>query len=205
MSACVEYAAPTAEVADADPVIAAAHALRDTARGHMSGVTARVRSDAAEMRSRLDSVAERHAVRREVLVVDDRPEALAALVAHLSPLGVPLRAITHDRTAVAALRGLGADVVTVHGYDEAPGLWRRYRPAVTVIDEHLGEHSGTALAARLPREARVVVVTSHDGARDSLVEATRTVQARAVVRTDAGEWGDRLRDEVARALDEACG
>lgn len=166
---------------------------------------AAVRCAARDVRDRLSRVARDHAVRREVLVVDDSPTALGALLAYLAPLGVPLRAVTHDRTAVAMLRGLAADVVVVHDYDEAPGLWRRYRPAVVVIDEHLGGHSGTALAARLPREARVVVVTSHDGARESLTDATRTVQAAAVIRTDAGDWAERLRDEVLRALDDACG
>lgn len=189
-----------------DPVIAAAHALRDAARGHLGGVSARVRSDAAEIRTRLDRVADEHAVRREVLVVDDTPAALCALVAILAAVGAPVRAVTHDRTAVAALRAHGAaEVLVAYDWSEVPGYWRRHRPAVVVIDEHLGDASGAALVARLPREARAVVVTSHHGARDSLADAARTLRACAVIRTDAGEWADRLRDEVSAALRDACG
>lgn len=189
-----------------DPVIAAAHALRDAARGHLGGVAVRVRGDAAEIRTRLDGVVRDHSVRREVLAVDDTPAALCALVAILSQIGAPVRAVTHDRTAVAALRAHGAaDVLVAYDWSEVPGYWRRYRPAVVVIDEHLGDHSGAALVARLPREARAVLLTSHHGARDSLADAGRVVQAGALLRTDGDGWMDRLRDEVLRALRDACG
>ncbi len=194
-----------ADVAEVDPVIAAAHGLRDAARGHLSGVVSRVRGDAAAIRTRLDGVARRHPLARAVMVVDDVPSALAALVSILAPLGVPVLAVTHDRTAAAALRGLGAaDVLVVPDYDAVPGLWRRHRCAVVVTDEGLGDRSGAELVERLDRSPRVVLVTSHDGARESLADAARAVQAAAVVRTDSMSWTDDLRAEVLRALDDAC-
>ena len=160
---------------------------------------------ASRVRSRLDGVARRRRLSRAVMVVDDVPSALAALVAVIAPLGASVLAVTHDRTAVAALRGLGADdVLVVADYDAVPGLWRRYRCAVVVTDEGLGDRSGAELVERLDRGPRVVLVTSHDGARDSLVDAARVTQSAAVVRTEAGDWTDRLRAEVLRALDDAC-
>ena len=193
-----------------DPVVAAARSLRLAAL-EGAPVTARLHDDAARVRTRLDGVAARHHVRREVLVVDDSPSALAALVALIAPIGAPVHAVTHDRTAVAALRGLGAEVHVVASYGDAPSLWHRYRCAAVVIDEDLRDgangptHSGTDLAGRLPREARVVVVTSHDGARASLADATRAVRAGAVIRTDSGRWMDDLRAQVHAAVDEAAG
>lgn len=193
-----------------DPVVVAARSLHAAAL-ELAPVAQGLHDTARGIRTRLDGVAARHHVNRAVLVVDDSPTALAALVAILAPLGAPVHAVTHDRTAATALRGLGAEVHVVSSYGDAPSLWHRYRCAAVVIDEDLRDgasgatHSGTDLAARLPREARVVVVTSHDGARASLADAARAVRACAVIRTDAGEWGQRLRDEVLRALDEACG
>ena len=194
-----------ADAAEADPVIAAAHGLRDAARGHLSGVVSRVRGDAAAIRTRLDGVARRHRLERAVMVVDDVPSALAALVSVLAPLGAPVLAVTHDRTAAAALRGLGAaEVLVVADYDAVPGLWRRWRSAVVVTDEGLGDRSGAELVERLDRSPRVVLVTSHHGARESLADAARVVRAAAIVRTDTGAWIDDLRAEVLRALDDAC-
>lgn len=194
-----------------DPVVAEARSLHAAAL-ELAPVTQGLHDTARGIRTRLDGVAERHALRREVLVVDDTPPALGALLACLSPIGVRLRAVTHDRTAVAMLRGLGAEVLLVPSYGDVASVWRRHRSAVVVIDEDLRDgptgarHSGTDIVARsIPREARAIVVTSHDEARASLTDATRTVQAAAVIRTDAGEWGDRLRAEVLRALDDACG
>lgn len=188
-----------------DAVLAAIVALQAVTTGR-AAAAAHVNGRAHEMRTRLDRHVERHALARSVLVADDSPTALAALVAHLAPLGAPVHAVTDDRTVASALRGVGAaEVHVVHDFDAVPGLARRYRCAVAVIDEHLGEQSGAELAMRLGRGPRVVLVTSHDGARDSLHDAARVSQAAAVIRTDAGEWAERLRDEVLRALDEACG
>jgi len=188
-----------------DPVVVAARSLHAAAL-ELAPVAQGLRDTARVIRTRLDRHVERHALARSVLVADDSPTALAALVSYLVPLGAPVHAVTHDRTAAATLRGLGAaEVHVVHDYDAVPGLVHRYRCAVAVIDEHLGEQSGAELAMRLGRGPRVVLVTSHDGARDSLHDAARVSQAHAVIRTDAGEWGQRLRDEVLRALDDACG
>lgn len=188
-----------------DAVLAAIVALRVVTTGRAAAAE-HVNGRAREMRTRLDRHVARHALDRSVLVADDSPTALAALVSYLAPLGAPVHAVTHDRTAAAALRGLGAaEVHVVHDFDAVVGLTRRYRCAVAVIDEHLGEQSGAELAMRLGRGPRVVLVTSHDGARDSLADAARVSQAAAVIRTDAGEWAERLRDEVLRGLDDACG
>lgn len=188
-----------------DAVLAAIVALRVATTGRAVAAE-HVNGRAREMRTRLDRHVARHSLDRSVLVADDSPTALAALVSYLAPLGAPVHAVTHDRTAAATLRGLGAaEVHLVHDYDAVPGLVHRHRCAVAVIDEHLGEQSGAELAMRLGRGPRVVLVTSHDGARDSLHDAARVSQAAAVIRTDAGEWAERLRDEVLRGLDDACG
>lgn len=190
--------------ADGDSVLAAIVALQavTTARG---AAAAHVHDRAREMRTRLDRVARDGAMRRAVMVVDDSVNALSGLCAILADVGAPILAVTHDRTIDEGLRRCGAsDVLTVHDYDAVPGLWRRHRPAVVVIDEHLGDHSGAALVHRLPRGPRAVLVTSHDGARESLDDAARVTQAAAIVRTDSGGWTDDLRAEVLRALDDAC-
>lgn len=188
-----------------DSVLAAIVALQavTAARGAAAD---HVRDRAREMRTRLDRVARDGAMRRAVMVVDDSVNALSGLCAILADVGAPILATTHDRTAAAALRGLGAsEVVLVHDYDEVPMRWRSNgRPAVVVIDEHLGDHSGAALVHRLPRGPRAVLVTSHDGARESLDDAARVTQAAAIIRTDSGGWTDDLRAEVLRALDDAC-
>lgn len=192
-----------------DPVVAAARGLRDAARGHLSGVVTRVRNDAATIRTRLDRVAAEGAMRRAVMVVDDSANALCGLCGILSGIGVPILAVTHNRTITAGLVASGAaDVCVVSDYAEVRGLWRRHRPAVLVIDEHLHDgardHSGASIVSLLPRGPRTVLVTSHGGARESLDDAARVVQASAIIRTEAGDWTDRLRAEVLRALDDAC-
>lgn len=188
-----------------DAVLAAIVALQTVATGR-AAAAAHVNGRAREMRTRLDRHVERHALARSVLVADDSSTALAALVSYLAPLGVPVHAVTLDRTVAAVLRGLGAaEVHVVHDFDAIVGLTRRHRCAVAVIDEHLGEQSGAELAMRLGRGPRVVLVTSHDGARDSLHDAARVSQAAAVIRTDTGAWADDLRAEVLRGLDDACG
>lgn len=194
----------------ADPVIAAALDMR-TAAHERSGVTARIRHDATTVRDRLEALSNRLRLRRSVMVVDDNTAALYALVTLLSADRYPVIAVTHDRTAAAALASVAAEVLVVHNYGEAPGLCRLHRCAVLVIDEHLRErdgttHSGATLAATLPRGPRVFVVTSETDARDSLADAARITQVeRAVVRTDSGRWMDDLRAQVHAAVDEAAG
>ena len=193
----------------ADPVVAAALDMRTAAR-ERSGVTARIHADATTVRDRLDALSNRLRLRRAVMVVDDNPAALYALVTLLSAERYPVVAVTHDRTAAAALATVAAEVLVVHNYGEAPGLCRLHKCAVLVIDEHLRErdgttHSGATLAATLPRGPRVFVVTSDHAARASLADAARVTQAHAVIRTDRGEWGDGLRALVHAAVDEAAG
>lgn len=164
---------------------------------------------ASRHRSRLDALADRRRLTRSVMVVDDKACALVALVQLLAPIGCAIYAVTDDRTprTTSTLAGCGANVrvLVVHDYGEVPGLCRRHRCAVLVIDEHLHEHSGAELAASLPRGPRVFVVTSDHDARASLTDAARVTQARAVIRTDHGEWADDLRAQVHAAVDEAAG
>ena len=193
-----------------DPILAAALDMRTAAR-ERSGVTARIAHDTATVRGRLDALSSRLRLQRAVMVVDDNPAALYALVTLLASDRCPILAVTHDRTAAAALASVAAEVLVVHNYGEAPGLCRMHRCAVLVIDEHLRErdgstHSGATLAATLPRGPRVFVVTSETDARDSLADAARITQVeRAVVRTDSGRWMDDLRALVHAAVDEAAG
>ena len=169
---------------------------------------------ASRHRSRLDALADRRRLTRSVMVVDDKACALVALVQLLAPIGCAIYAVTDDRTprTTSTLAGCGANVrvLVVHDYGEVPGLCRRHRCAVLVVDEHLHErdgteHSGAELAASLPRGPRVFVVTSDHAARASLADATRVTQAHAVIRTDRGEWADGLRALVHAAVDEAAG
>ncbi len=192
-----------------DPILAAALDMRTAAR-ERSGVTARIHADATTVRDRLEALSNRLRLRRSVMVVDDNPAALYALVTLLSAERYPVIAVTHDRTAAAALASVAAEVLVVHNYGEAPGLCRMHRCAVLVIDEHLRErdgtvHSGATLAATLPRGPRVFVVTSETDARDSLADAARITQAEHVTRTDSGQWMDGLRARVHAAVDEAAG
>jgi CheY-like chemotaxis protein len=195
---------------DDDLVVAAAHDLRSAAR-ERSGVTARIREDTATVRGRLDALSARLRLRRAVMVVDDNPSSLYALVMLLAAERYPVIAVTHDRTVAAHLASVAAEVVVVRrGWDEVPGLWRRHHPAVMVIDEKLCDpdgttHSGATLAATLPRGPRVFVVTSETDARDSLADAARVTQAEHVTRTDSGQWMDSFRARVHAAVDEAAG
>ena len=162
------------------------------------------------MSAQLLALAERLRLCRAVMVVDSDVRSLAPTVALLAPVA-PVIAVTHDRTAAASLAAACSGVLVVRGgWSDVPDLWRRHRPAVLVIDEHLRErdgttHSGATLAATLPRGPRVFVVTSEHAARASLADATRVTQAHAVIRTDSGEWADGLRAQVHAAVDEAAG
>lgn len=186
-----------------DALTAAAAALTASSSS-MAAAAVELRGLNNHLRTKLDRVASRRALAREVMIADDTPAALAGLAVALGGVA-PLHLVTTDRTAAAGLRALGVTVHVVNGFDEVPGLVRRHRVAVAVVDVHLGEVNGAELVEHLPRGPRVVLVTSHADARDSLVEVARATQSDALIRTDTGGWADVLRDRVERSLREACG
>lgn len=196
-------AALNAPLPPPDPLAAAAAALTASSSS-MAAAAAELRGLNSHLRTKLDRVASRRALTREVMVADDSPAALAGIAVALAGVA-PLHLVTTDRTAAAGLRALGVTVHVVAGFDEVPGLVRRHRVAVAVVDVHLGEVNGAELVEHLPRGPRVVLVTSHVAARDSLVEVARATQSDALIRTDTGGWADVLRDRVERGLREACG
>jgi CheY-like chemotaxis protein len=196
-------AALNAPLPPPDPLAAAAAALTASSSS-MAAAAAELRGLNSHLRTKLDRVASRRALTREVMVADDSPAALAGLAVALAGVA-PLHLVTTDRTSAAGLRALGVTVHVVAGFDEVPGLVRRHRVAVAVVDVHLGEVNGAELVEHLPRGPRVVLVTSHAAARDSLVEVARATQSDALIRTDTGGWADVLRDRVERGLREACG
>lgn len=196
-------AALNAPLPPPDPLAAAAAALTASSSS-MAAAAAELRGLNSHLRTKLDRVASRRALTREVMVADDSPAALAGLAVALAGVA-PLHLVTTDRTSAAGLRALGVTVHVVAGFDEVPGLVRRHRVAVAVVDVHLGEINGAELVEHLPRGPRVVLVTSHVAARDSLVEVARATQSDALIRTDTGGWADVLRDRVERGLREACG
>lgn len=196
-------AALNAPLPPPDPLAAAAAALTASSSS-MAAAAAELRGLNSHLRTKLDRVASRRALTREVMVADDSPAALAGLAVALAGVA-PLHLVTTDRTSAAGLRALGVTVHVVAGFDEVPGLVRRHRVAVAVVDVHLGEINGAELVEHLPRGPRVVLVTSHVAARDSLVEVARATQSDALIRTDTGGWADVLRERVERGLREACG
>lgn len=196
-------AALNAPLPPPDPLAAAAAALTASSSS-MAAAAAELRGLNSHLRTKLDRVASRRALTREVMVADDSPAALAGLAVALAGVA-PLHLVTTDRTSAAGLRALGVTVHVVAGFDEVPGLVRRHRVAVAVVDVHLGEVNGAELVEHLPRGPRVVLVTSHVAARDSLVEVARATQSDALIRTDTGGWADVLRERVERGLREACG
>lgn len=196
-------AALNAPLPPPDPLAAAAAALTASSSS-MAAAAAELRGLNSHLRTKLDRVASRRALTREVMVADDSPAALAGIAVALAGVA-PLHLVTTDRTSAAGLRALGVTVHVVAGFDEVPGLVRRHRVAVAVVDVHLGEINGAELVEHLPRGPRVVLVTSHVAARDSLVEVARATQSDALIRTDTGGWADVLRERVERGLREACG
>lgn len=197
-------AALNAPLPPLDPLAAAAAALTASSAQLSAVARGELRDLNSHLRTKLDRVATRRALTREVMIADDTPAALAGLTIALRGVA-PLRLVTTDRTAVAGLRALGVTVHVVAGFDEVPGLVRRHRVAVAVVDVHLGEINGAELVEHLPRGPRVVLVTSHAAARESLVEVARATQSDALIRTDTGGWADVLRERVERGLREACG
>lgn len=196
-------AALNAPLPPPDPIAAAAAALTASSSS-MAAAAVELRDLNSHLRTKLDRVASRRALTREVMIADDTPAALAGLTIALRGVA-PLHLVTTDRTAAAGLRALGVTVHVVNGFDEVPGLVRRHRVAVAVVDVHLGDCNGAELVEHLPRGPRVVLVTSHAAARESLVEVARATQSDALIRTDTGGWADVLRERVERGLREACG
>ncbi len=196
-------AALNAPLPPPDPLAAAAAAL-NASSSSMAAAAVELRDLNSHLRTKLDRVASRRALTREVMIADDTPAALAGLAVALAGVA-PLHLVTTDRTAAAGLRALGVTVHVVNGFDEVPGLVRRHRVAVAVVDVHLGEVNGAELVERFDRGPRVVLVTSHAAARESLVEVARATQSDALIRTDTGGWADVLRERVERSLREACG
>ena len=148
-----------------------------------------------------------HALRRSILVVDDSPPALCALVALLAPLGVPLHAVTDDPTCASTLVLLGAHAHVVDSLASASRVWAETRSAVVVSDLTLGDGvSGLSVLASMGRGPRCVLVTSRDdtAVASTLAAAADTVQALSVVRTHTGAWEARLRDGVSALLDDAA-
>jgi CheY-like chemotaxis protein len=145
-----------------------------------------------------------HDLRRSVLVVDDTPAVLAALVATLASVGVPVHAVTDDRDAASLLLLQGAATVRiVDGWAEVPDVWRELRCAVIVTDLYLSDgETGLDLLDAVGRGPRSVVVTSHSHARQTLDRAATLVHAEGVIRTDTGAWQETLRATVLRMLDE---
>jgi acetyl esterase/lipase len=129
---------------------------------------------------------------------------LAALVATLASVGVPVHAVTDDPDAVSLLLLQGAaSVRTVDGWADVPDVWRELRSAVIVTDLYLGDgETGLDLLAAVGRGPRSVVVTSHSHARQTLDRAATLVHAEGVIRTDTGAWQETLRATVLRMLDE---
>lgn len=147
-----------------------------------------------------------HGLSRAVLVVDDSPAALCALVSVIAPSGAPVHAVTTSEcpNVAATLRSLGATPHVVASYLDAAEVWRAERCAVVVADIYLGDGvTGLDVIAAIGRGPRCVLITSHDGARDSVNRVAETMQAEGIVRTKTGAWEARLREGVVRLLDDA--
>jgi CheY-like chemotaxis protein len=161
---------------------------------------------ATRVSSRLDQWASSHVLRRGVLVVDDSPPALLALVAAIVPTGLGVHACVTDAEAVTAIVGLGATAHVIHCCGDASSVWRRVRSSVVVVDAHLGRTCGADVLSQIGRGPRAVLVSSRvdtPAERDSITDAARVAHATPVLRTDTGEWAERLRAAVLAAADEA--
>jgi CheY-like chemotaxis protein len=148
-----------------------------------------------------------HELRRSIMIIDDSPPALCALVALLAPLGVPLHAVTDDPTCASTLTMLGAHAHVVASLENAAAVWSEVRAAVVISDLTLGHGvSGLSVLASMGRGPRCVLVTSRDdhASGSTLAAAADTVQALSVVRTLTGAWEERLRDGVSKLLDDAA-
>lgn len=189
----------TPSVVDA-PIGLRANVIRRSLATHMEALSQRTSTLADSLRVWLSERTLRHSI----LVIDDSAPALCALVSVLARTGVVVHAVTTDASAEAALRGLGAHVHVVSDYARAAGVWIETRSAVVVVDLYLGDGlTGLDVLADIGRGPRAIVVTSCDGARDSIDRAADTIQAESVIRTATGGWESRLRDGVLRLLADA--
>lgn len=215
--AAVQTPAPTPVTTPVRRIARAPHTSalppEDAARAALADAFARHRTASAAHRvvvmglnERLDRVAASRPLHRAVMVIDDDPAALCALIAYLAPIGCPLHAVTLDEGAAPTLRGLGAEAHVVRRSSDAVELWRKLRTAVVVTDVRLeGANCGASdIAAVLPRGPRIVLVTSHTEARESVERVGRMVQADAVMRTGGDAWGERLVETVRAALSDVA-
>jgi CheY-like chemotaxis protein len=160
---------------------------------------------ATRLHTRLSRFAEEHRLARTVLVIDDDPAALMGLAATLAPLA-PVHAVTHLPTEGlrVALEHLDATLHVTTCCGDAAEVWERERCAVVVVDAHLdGGDCGASVLERIGRGPRAVLVSSRHESAPDLAAAARLSHAVAMLRTDTGAWQERLRDVVARMLDEA--
>lgn len=181
-------------------------ALAFALAAHERAATSCIRA-AVRVRTRLERFAREHRLERSVLVVDDDAPALMGLVATLAPLGVPVHAVTHLPSAElrAAVEHLGATLHVTSCCGDAAEVWEHERCAVVVADAHLdGGACGAHVLDRIGRGPRAVLLSSmHESAPD-LADAARAAHAASMLRTDTGAWQERLRDLVARMLDDAA-
>lgn len=149
-----------------------------------------------------------HPLSQSLVVVEDSPPALCALVAALAPLGVPLHAVTTDPDPYlhSTLRNLGAIPHLVDSYSDAEGVWREVRSAVVVFDINLGSgQNGLSLLMDVGRGPRAVLISSEchtDRTRISAERASLLAHAESVFRTNSGAWEGELREIVSRLLFE---
>ena len=146
-------------------------------------------------------------LRRSVLVIDDTPSALVALVSTLAPIGVPLHAVTTDPSehVRSTLYLVGAaSVHVVPTMADAAAVWEETRSSVVVCDLHLGDGvtAMDVIAAVSDRGVRCVIVSSCDAAaRESVERVASRVHADGIVRTGTGRWEAQIREDVARHVD----
>lgn len=146
-------------------------------------------------------------LRRSVLVVDDTPTALVALVSILAPIGIPLHAVTTD--ASEALRSTlllvgAAEVHVVPAMGDAARVWEETRSSVIVCDLHLGDGvtGMDVIAGVADRGVRCIIVSScGPSSRDSVERAADRVHAEGIVRTNTGRWEESLRERVSDSVD----
>ncbi len=147
-----------------------------------------------------------HPLSQSLVIVEDSPPALCALVAALVPLDVPLHAVTTDSDPYlhSTLRGLGATPHLVESYADAEGVWRDIRSAVVVFDINLGSgQNGLSLLMDVGRGPRAVLISSEcqtDQTRLSAERASTLAHAESVFRTGSGAWEEELRTVVSRLL-----
>lgn len=158
----------------------------------------------AKTTGRLDRERARYALSRSVLVVEDHPGSLLALVAAVGATGAPVHAVTTSPEAASALTFDGHAVTLVRRFAEAAAVWRAHRCGVVVLDVLLdGSTTGVELAHAIGRGPRVVLVSSRIDP-DALLRDAREAQADAVHRDGTDSWERAIGVTVLRRLDEVA-